>query len=245
MTREVVAILQARMSSTRLPRKVLRPILGKPMLARQIERVRRASALDDLLVATSTDPADEPIEELCRSLGVGCYRGQLADVLARFHGAAEMTGSRHIVRLTADCPLADWHLIDRVVSAHEEGAFDYTSNVRPPSWPDGLDIEVVSAAALEHAFKEATDPIEREHVTPFIWRRPQRFRCHNLTNDVDLRFHRWTVDHPVDFSLVEAIYEDLHPRNAAFTSADVLALLARRQDLFEMNRSLARPAAVR
>jgi spore coat polysaccharide biosynthesis protein SpsF len=250
----ILAILQARASSRRLPGKVLKPILGRPMLERQIERLRRARRLDKLVVATSTDASDDAIAALCRSLGVDCFRGSLDDVLDRFYQAARPEAPRAVVRLTGDCPLADPEVVDQLVDSHLAGGFDYTSNVVRRSYPDGLDAEVMAFHCLETAWREATLPSEREHVTPYIRAQRERYRFGDLVQPRDLSGQRWVVDDPADFAFVSAIYEALYPANPAFTTADVVALLERRPDIAAMmgnaptnegyQRSLAADAAV-
>ncbi|HJZ73270.1 MAG TPA: glycosyltransferase family protein [Vicinamibacterales bacterium] len=234
----VLAILQARVSSSRLPRKVLKPILGRPMLLHQIDRVRRARTLDGLVVATSTDPGDNAIEALCAAAGVRCYRGSLNDVLDRFYQAALPWQPQHVVRLTGDCPLADPDLIDRVVRACVDEALDYSG--AEPSFPDGLDVEAMRFSALATAWKEAARPSDREHVTQFINRQRDRFRVRGVASDVDLSHLRWTVDEPADFELVTRIYEALYPSNPAFTTSDILDLLARQPELATLNKGIAR-----
>jgi spore coat polysaccharide biosynthesis protein SpsF len=250
----ILGILQARASSRRLPGKVLKPILGRPMLERQIERLRRARRLDKLVVATSTDASDDPIAALCQSLAVDCFRGSLDDVLDRFYQAARRYAPRAVVRLTGDCPLADPAVIDRLIDMHLTGGFDYTSNVVKRSYPDGLDAEVMEFHCLEAAWREATLPSEREHVTPFIRSQRERYRFGDLMQPQDLSDGRWVVDDPEDFAFVSAIYEALYPANPAFTTADILALLERRPDIAAKmghaptnegyQRSLAADAAV-
>ncbi len=230
----ILGILQARLSSRRLPGKVLKPILGRPMLERQLERLRRSRRMDGLVVATSTDPSDDAIAVLCRSLGVECFRGSLEDVLDRFYRAALRHSPRAAVRLTADCPLADPDVIDRLVELHAAGGYDYTSNTLVRTYPDGLDAEVVALACLEVAWREAALSSEREHVTPFIYNHPQRFRLGNLAQPADLSHLRWVVDEPEDLAFVSAIYEALYPGNTAFVTADVLALLADRPEIAAM-----------
>lgn len=236
----VVAILQARMSSTRLPGKVLKPILGQPMLARQIERIRRAATVQGLVVATSTDKSDDPIARLCTALSVDCFRGSLDDVLDRFRKAAALRPSEHIARLTGDCPLADPAVIDAVVRFHLEGGYDYSSNTLHPTLPDGLDVEVCRAAVLAAAAREADTPFEREHVMPFIYRRPERYRLGDFRRSPDLSGARWTVDHPEDFELVRRIYEALYPANPNFALDDILALFEREPDLALVNARYTR-----
>jgi spore coat polysaccharide biosynthesis protein SpsF len=227
----ILGILQARASSRRLPGKVLKPILGRPMLERQIERLRRAKRMDKLVVATSTDASDDAIAALCQSLGVDCFRGSLDDVLDRFYQAARRYAPRAVVRLTGDCPLADPTVIDRLVEMHLSGGVDYSSNVIRRTYPDGLDVEVMEFHCLETAWREATLPSEREHVTPFIRGQGERYRFGNLVAPLDLSNYRWVVDDPEDFIFVSAIYEALYPQNPAFTTANILALLDSRPDI--------------
>jgi spore coat polysaccharide biosynthesis protein SpsF len=223
----MLTILQARTSSTRLPGKVLRDLVGAPMLERQIERVLRAKSLGRLVVATSTDPSDDAVAGLCDRLGVACHRGPLDDVLARFAGALKAYGpTDHVVRLTGDCPLADPDVIDATVARHIETGADYTSNTLVLTVPKGQDVEVMKAEHLAAAAREATDPYEREHVTPFLYRHPERFKLANLERHPPLPDLRWTVDTPEDFAFVERVYRSLYPANPAFTSADILQLTA-------------------
>ncbi len=250
----ILGILQARASSRRLPGKVLKPILGRPMLERQIERLRRALRLDRLVVATSSDASDDAIAALCGSLAVDCFRGSLDDVLDRFYQAARPYAPRAVVRLTGDCPLTDPRVIDQLIDMHLSGGFDYTSNVVQRSYPDGLDAEVMAFHCLVTAWREATLPSEREHVTPYIRSQRERYRFGDLVRPQDLSNQRWVVDDPQDFAFVSAIYEALYPENPAFTTVDILALLERRPDIAAMmghaptnegyQRSLAADAAV-
>ncbi len=250
----ILGILQARASSRRLPGKVLKPILGRPMLERQIERLRRAKRMDELVVATSTDASDDAIAALCQALAVDCFRGSLEDVLDRFYQAARRYAPRAVVRLTGDCPLADPQVIDQLIDMHLAGGFDYTSNVVKRSYPDGLDAEVTEFHCLETAWREATLPSEREHVTPFIRGQGKRYRFGDLMQPQDLSSQRWVVDDPEDFVFITAIYEALYPENPTFTTTDILALLERRPDIAALmghsptnegyQRSLAADAAV-
>lgn len=232
----ILAILQARVSSSRLPGKVLLPLLGQPMLARQLERVRRATLIDQLVVATSADSADDPLALLCEQAGTACYRGQLDDVLDRFYQAALPYRPDYVVRLTGDCPLADPALIDRVIGSCLDSGCDYLSNtIAPATFPDGLDVEVMRFSALELAWREAQLGSQREHVTPFIYQHPERFRIEQFSNPVDLSALRWTVDEPADFELVRIIYEALYPSQPDFGTDAILALLAARPELATLN----------
>ncbi len=236
----MLAILQARFSSTRLPGKVLKPILGKPLLLLQIERIKRAERVDRIILATSTDPADDAIGSMCRENDIALFRGSLNDVLDRFYQAAKPLLPDHVVRLTGDCPLADPRLIDQVIAFHLQGGYDYTSNTIEPTYPDGLDIEVVRFSCLEAAWREASLPSQREHVTPFIYRHPDRFKIGSFKNTTDLSPLRWTVDEPLDFELVTRIYETLYPHDPAFTTQDILALLDKNPSLKTMNTRYGR-----
>ncbi|WP_203236419.1 cytidylyltransferase domain-containing protein [Methylobacterium crusticola] len=239
-----MAILQARTSSGRLPGKVLRPILGLPMILHQIARVRRARSLDRLIVATSTDPSDDHLAAVLAGAQVAVHRGALDDVLGRFAGAlaALAPGAGTVVRLTADCPLADPDVIDATVAHHRAAGAAYTSNCLHPSFPDGLDVEVVGAEALRLADREAVLPSEREHVTPFIRARPERFAAAEWRSPRDLSHLRWTVDTPGDLAFVTAVYERLHPADPDFGSEAVLALLDREPGLAALNTGEVRNA---
>lgn len=237
----VLAILQARVSSTRLPNKVLAPMLGLPMLARQIERLRRAKTLDKLVVATSEDASDDPLAVMCEDIGVSCYRGSLNDVLARFVGACAIFGpAEHVVRLTGDCPLADSEVVDLVVRHHIASSADYTANAIQPTWPDGLDVEVMRTDILQRAAAEARLPSEREHVTPYIHKHPEWFRIEHVKGERDLSVLRWTVDEPDDLAFVTEVYTALYSQNPAFTTDDVLTLLESRPELAQINGNFLR-----
>lgn len=231
----ILAILQARVSSTRLPGKVLKRIIDKPMLLRQIERIRRAKLIDKLIVATSLNLTDNPIETLCKENDIAYYRGSLDDVLDRFYQAAKPFNADHIVRLTGDCPLIDPQVIDDVISNHIHGDCAYTSNTIEPTYPNGLDTEVFQYKCLEQAWKEAILPSQREHVTPFIYQQPNRFKIGSFKNNIDLSRLRWTVDEPADFELISIIYNNLYNKNPKFTTNDILAFLDSHPDLKTMN----------
>ena len=235
-----LVIMQARTSSSRLPGKVLKPILGVPMLLRQIERVSRSKQIDNLVIATSVDPSDNEIEQLCQTNRIECFRGSLDDVLDRFYQAATKFRPDHIVRLTADCPLADPDVIDHVIEFYEIGNFDYASNAIEPSFPDGLDVEIFRAECLYEAWKEATLPSEREHVTPFIHRHPARYKIGHYKNTKDLSSLRWTVDEEADFQLVTHIYACLYPKNPDFRINDILAFLEENPHLKTINTQFRR-----
>lgn len=240
----IVAVLQARMSSRRLPGKVLKPLLGKPMILRQIERLRRARAIDQLLLATSDEASDDPLAECCVAEGIPVFRGSLNDVLDRFYQAVSPLTPQHVVRLTADCPLADASVIDGIIAFHLAGGYDYSSNGLQPSFPDGLDVEIMRFAALHSAWREARLPGQREHVTPYLYQHPQQYRIGHYGQPNNLSALRWTVDEPADFELVERVYNALYPSNPAFTTADVLALLKQQPQLSVLNAAVPRHAGI-
>lgn len=236
----ILAILQARVSSTRLPGKVLKPLLGKPMILRQIERLKRTRSIDRLLIATSVGPEDDALASLCRENGLECFRGSLDDVLDRFYQAAKTSQPDHVMRLTGDCPLTDPEILDQLADLHLGSGCDYSSTALEPTFPDGLDAELMTFSALEHAWREAKLPSQREHVTPFLYQNPDRFSIRVLKNERDLSALRWTVDEPSDFEFVTRVYEGLYPANPNFGMAEVLAFLERHQDLFELNHHFER-----
>ena len=235
---KVVAIVQARMGSTRLPGKVMKPLLGEPMLARQLERLARCKRVDEIVVATTDDGSEQPIVELTNALDVHVFRGSVDDVLGRYYNAARRHAADVVVRITSDCPLIAPEVVDKCVMGFfaPPDKVDYASNGFGRSYPRGLDTEVFSVAALEAAFHEATTPPEREHVTPFIWRQPRRFRLLDVVAPENHSDLRWTVDTPEDFELVSRIYGALYPTNPAFSYQDVLSLLAKRPEWSDLNR---------
>jgi spore coat polysaccharide biosynthesis protein SpsF len=229
----ILAILQARMSSTRLPGKVLMPLAGAPMILRQIERVRRARRIDRLVLATSTDRSDDELAAAVAGAGAAAHRGPLDDVLARFVGALDAHGpADHVVRLTGDCPLADPTVIDATIDRVLGAEADYGSNTPPHrTFPKGLDVEVMTAAALRAAAERASSPEEHEHVTWGLHRHPELYRQAWHSQAVDEGDVRWTVDLPDDYAFVAAVYAALYPANPAFTSDDVRRFVRGRPDL--------------
>lgn len=232
----IVAILQARMSSTRLPGKVLKPILGRPMLGWQIDRVNRSRTVDRLVVATSQEATDDEIQSFCDANDVPCHRGALHDVLGRFHGAVKTFGpAEHVIRLTGDCPLIDWTIIDAAVALQNREGSDLAGNSINRTFPDGLDVEVISYSALDRAHCEATDPEFREHVTQYIYHHPEKFRLAHLTQTPDLGALRWTVDTLADFEMVEKIFVGLAEFNNNFLQQDVLRFLDKHPEIVAIN----------
>ena len=229
----ILAILQARTSSSRLPGKVLAPLAGAPMILRQIERVRRARRIGRLVVATSDQASDDALAGGLAQAGVDVHRGPLDDVLARFVGALDAFGpADHVVRLTADCPLADPQVIDAVIARVVESGADYGSNTPPHrTYPKGLDVEVMTAAALRAAAARASAPEEHEHVTWGLHHHPELYRQAWFSQDANEGEVRWTVDLLDDYAFVRAVYDALYPADPAFTSDDVRGFVRGQPDL--------------
>ncbi|MEM7568917.1 MAG: glycosyltransferase family protein [Pseudomonadota bacterium] len=238
----IIAVIQARMGSTRLPGKTLLPILGRPMLAHQIDRVQRAKLVDQVILATSGHPSDEPIQQFAQQNAIPCIRGSVDDVLDRFYQAAKRTQAEHVVRLTGDCPLSDPDIIDAVVSAHVKQHNDYTSNVHPPTYPDGFDVEVITARALQAAWNNANKASEREHVTSYFRRTLPHVQRGNVAQETDLSHMRLTVDEAADYEVIKAVFEAFVAQGNAFSLADVVGFLADKPDLAGKNAGIERNA---
>jgi spore coat polysaccharide biosynthesis protein SpsF len=221
-----------------LPGKVLLPLAGKPLLLRMLERVKSARTPFDLCVATTRDAADDAIAAVAQRAGVGCVRGHPTDLLDRHIQAARLAEADAVVKIPSDCPLIDPAVIDRIIGAFVENpTCDYVSNLHPATWPDGYDVEVVARVALETAHLEATRPLEREHTTPFIWERPERFRLKNIVWDRDLQMtHRLTIDYLEDYELIRRVFEALHRDDAApFGLDEILAYLDAHPEVYQIN----------
>ncbi len=231
-----VAIVQARMGSTRLPNKVMRHVCGRPMIGLLLERLARAKRVDRIVLATTDNAADDALAAHVAGLGYSVFRGSEHDVLARYHGAAVQARAEIVVRVTGDCPLIDPDVVDAVLHAREAAGAGYASNIVPPTFPDGLDTEAFTFAALDDAQQNATEPQDREHVTFRIERDATKAY---YTNDVDHSLERWTVDEPEDFAVVEKVFEHFHPRTD-FSWHEVIDLRAKRPEIFAANRHFIR-----
>lgn len=239
-----VIIIQARMGSSRMPGKVLRLLAGRPMLAHIVERVAQANGVGKVVVATSDQPADKQIIEFCEASGIACFAGNELDVLDRFYQAALAFGADPVVRITADCPLADPLVIADLLALFESGNYDHVGVATGAGalfanggrFPDGLDAECMRFAALERAWKEARVATDREHVTPYIWRQPAEFKLAQLKSKEDYSTLRLTVDNEQDFDVIEQIYKALYSSLRPFLLADVLAFLESHPDIAGINR---------
>lgn len=228
------------MTSTRLPGKVLKEVLGKPLLEYQIERLRQVRLADELIIATTTNDTDQPIIDLCERLEAAYYRGSGEDVLSRYYEAATQFGADVVVRVTSDCPLIDPGVMDEVISLYinNRDKYDYVSNTLERTYPRGLDTEVFSMTALEKAYKEAGEQPDREHVTHYMYRRPEEFRLANSRSAADYSHHRWTVDTPEDFELIKRILQELYPVNNRFTWLDVLNIINEQPEWVQINATV-------
>ena len=233
---KAVAIVQARMTSTRLPGKVMADLGGQPLLEHMLTRVRRASRLNAVVVATTTNGTDDPVVRLCEAVGIAVFRGSESDVLGRFAAAAAQAGADMVVRLTADCPMIDPALIDEALAIFAGGAYDYFSNAIRRTYPDGLDLEVFTRAALDEANARAKEPFQREHVTPYMRAGAYtdvptgEFRVGQLLAPADFGHLRWTVDTPDDLARVRRLVQGLPD---GYGWLDAIALLTRRPELFD------------
>jgi spore coat polysaccharide biosynthesis protein SpsF len=239
MEMKTLVVIQARMGSTRLPGKVLMPLAGKPALEHVVERARAAREVDQVVIATSTLPADAAVAQCCAARGWSCVRGSEDDVLARFLIALEKHPADIVVRITGDCPLTDPAMIDELVCAlkNDPRGLDYISNTQAPrKIPHGLDVEAMRADALQRACNEAAVREEREHVTPYFYRNPNLFRLARVDPPVDLSAHRWTLDTPDDHELLERILLALPP--GAFAWRDTLEVLERHPEWVSINSSV-------
>ena len=237
----MVAIVQARMGSTRLPGKVLKDLEGETMLARVVQRLSRSRLINEVLIATTDRAADDAIVEECRRCSVQVFRGDEQDVLDRYFRAAQLSRAEAVVRITSDCPLIDPGVTDKTIAAFLKEMPDYASNCIVRTYPRGLDTEVMTAQALERCWRSANQPYERTHVTPYIYQHPSDFKILSVTGEADFSRHRWTVDTPEDLEFVRAIYARLKGRDD-FLWPDVLTLLDREPTLLELNRSIAQKA---
>jgi spore coat polysaccharide biosynthesis protein SpsF len=232
------------MASSRLPGKVMLPLAGEPLLIRMVERVKAAALSGTVVVATTFSPEDDPIQDLCLERDIPCFRGHPFDLLDRHYRIGFQWQADAVVKIPSDCPLIDPAIIDRVIGVYlaNPTAYDYVSNLHPPSYPDGNDVEIMSFNALGIAWRETWRDFQREHTTPYLWENPDRFRLHNVLWETGLDYamtHRWTIDYDEDYCFISAVYDALYPQNPYFGLADILALLAQRSDIAAINQKYA------
>ncbi|MBN1280620.1 MAG: glycosyltransferase family protein [Candidatus Thermoplasmatota archaeon] len=239
MTR-IVAIIQARVDSTRLPNKALIPLEGQPLLLHVLQRVQHAKLLNGVVLATTTRPVDTPLVHLANDHHIPVFRGDCNDVLDRYYRAATEHHADVIVRITGDCPLIDPQIIDTVIRVFLQKSIDYVTNTLEPTYPDGLDVEVFSYTALTKAWKEARRTSEREHVTAYIRNHPEEFTLHDVKHTVDLSHLRWTVDQHEDLMFIKEIYKRLYDKQKIFYMNDILTLLQQHPEIQQINTGIQR-----
>ncbi|MCG2717784.1 MAG: glycosyltransferase family protein [Nanoarchaeota archaeon] len=236
------ALIQTRMGSTRLPGKILKEVLGEPLLWHLCERLKFSEFIDEVIILTTEKKSDDPIVDFCKVNKLKYFRGSEYDVLDRHYQAAKKFKVDVIVRITSDCPLIDPQVTDRVIKYYldNKGKFDYVSNCHPATYPDGLDTEVISFDILEEAWKNAKKPYEREHVTPYIWDNPEIFRIGNVEYKKDVSMEeRWTLDYEEDYQFIKIVYKNLYEEGQIFSMGDILQLLKESPEIKKINEKYA------
>ncbi|MEA5258514.1 glycosyltransferase family protein [Arcicella aquatica] len=241
---EITIVVQARMSSSRLPKKVLLPILGESLLYRMIERLQQIKHQATIVIATSEDQQDDVIEQFCQEKNIICYRGSLNNLLDRHYQVGVLTNAKIVLKIPSDCPLIDPRIVDKVLDFYveNEGKYDFVSNLHPATYPDGNDVEIMTFEALSKAWNEASRPLELEHTTPYFWENPDKFRLANVTWETGLDYsmsHRFTIDYHEDYLFIKRVFEELYPQNPAFSLDDILGLLQQKPEIYTINERFA------
>ncbi|MCF8259956.1 MAG: glycosyltransferase family protein [Melioribacteraceae bacterium] len=236
----IVTVIQARVGSSRLPNKVMLSLCGKPLLFRMYERVKAATLSGTVVIATSKEKEDDKIEEFCLESNILCYRGDINDLLDRHYQVGLNFNADAVVKIPSDCPLIDPRIIDKVIKYYlvNRDKFDFVSNLHPPSYPDGNDVEIMSMSALTKAWENATRKLEREHTTPFIWENPDKFRIGNVLWETGLDYsttYRWTIDYEKDYIFIRSVYEELFPSNKNFSMYSIINLIKEKPYLGMIN----------
>lgn len=243
MPQKILIVVQARMASSRLPKKVMLPILGKSLLARMIERLQMVKHTIEIVIATSVNSEDNIIEQETINVGVPCFRGSSENLLERHYLAALRYNADIVLKIPSDCPLIDPRIIDQVLdSFFKNPGYDYVSNLHPASWPDGNDVEVMTMHCLEKTWRLATRQLELEHTTPYIWENPDQFSIGNVSwgNGKDYSMsHRFTIDYREDYEFIKQVYEELYPLNSNFSCEDTIDLLITKPEIYSINAEYA------
>lgn len=236
----VVCIVQARLGSTRLHKKVLKEICGKTVLEHDIDRLKKVKNLNNIVIATTTLEEDKEIEKLVKKLGVDCFKGSAEDVLSRYYFAAREYNADVIVRVTSDCPLIDWQVSEKIIQYYLDNIdkYDYVSNTIERTYPRGLDTEVFSFKALEKSYNEGKKQYEREHVTPYIYQNTDKFRIEQYKNETDYSNYRWTLDTEEDLKLISIIYNNLYKENKLFDFNDILKFINKNPYVVNINEHI-------
>lgn len=237
----IVTIIQARTGSSRLPNKIFLSLSNLPLLYRMYERVSFSKLKGTVVIATTTDKSDDKVEKLCNEYKINCFRGHPTDLLDRHYQAAKSFNADAVVKIPSDCPLIDADVIDKVLQFYIDNSdqYDFVSNLHPPTYPDGNDVEIMSFEALKNAWENAKLELEREHTTPFLWENPDKFRIGNIVWETGLNYsmsHRFTIDYEKDYNFIKQIYDELYPINNKFTLQDILNLLERKPEIRKINQ---------
>jgi spore coat polysaccharide biosynthesis protein SpsF len=236
----ITAIIQARVSSTRLPGKVLLQLEGKSVLEHVVNRIKACTSVSDIYVATSINADDDAIVKICKEMNINIYRGSLEDVLDRYYQAANLTQAKHIIRITADCPMIDPTIVEQVIKSHLDEKADYTSNIISETFPDGEDVEIFTVDTLVDAWENAKLTSEREHVTLYIRNHPEKFKLNSVSNNINLGKKRWTIDNPEDYEFLKVIFANLYHHNNCFGMTEILTFLKRNPDIESINAGVKR-----
>lgn len=236
----IIAIIQARVGSVRLPNKVMKYLQNKTVLEHVCSRVRRSKYIDEVFVATTIDKNNLPLIQLCASQNIRVFCGSEDDVLDRFYQLAKLIHPEHIVRITSDCPVIDPNIIDKIIEDHLKRNSDYTSNTIIDSYPDGLDTEIFSLLTLERCWKEAKLQSEREHVTPYMKNHPELFKLNSISSKINYCDKRWTLDTDLDFEFLKSVFNELYKKNPYFGINEILHLLETMPSLEMINSSIVR-----
>ncbi|MBS1514998.1 MAG: glycosyltransferase family protein [Bacteroidetes bacterium] len=236
----IVIVVQARTSSSRLPNKIFLPLSGEPLLVRMMERILAAKTAATVVVATSTEEDDDAVEELCEDYGYNCFRGSLENLLERHYLAGLEYKADVVVKIPSDCPLIDPAIIDKVINFYiqNKDKFDYVSNLHPPTYPDGNDVEVIPMHILKITYENALMNMELEHTTPYIWERPDEFRIGNVQWETGLDYsmtYRFTIDYKEDYEFIKTVYDELYEKNNLFGLDDILKLLEEKPEIKKIN----------
>ena len=239
---KIAAIIEARMGATRFPGKIIKPILGKPVLELLVERLKKVKLLDEIVIATTLNKSDNVLEKLSKKINVRCFRGSEKDVLARVLEAAKFVKADIIVETLGDCPLTDPRIIEKCIKTFLKGNYDYLANALKPSFPNGLDVQVYPTKILEEVASLTNDPLDREHVTLYIYSHPEKYKIKNLWATGELFWPELaiTLDTPQDYQLIKIIFEALYPKNPDFTAYDVVRFLRQNPKLLKINKKVKR-----
>lgn len=236
----IVIVVQARTGSSRLPNKIMLPLSGEPLLVRMMERVMASKTASHFVVATSTEEEDDEVAELCEDYGYNCFRGSLENLLERHYNSGLEYNADVVVKIPSDCPLIDPAIIDRVINFYiqNKDKYDFVSNLHPPTYPDGNDVEVIPMPILKITYENALLNMEIEHTTPYIWERPDEFRIGNVVWETGLDYsmsYRFTIDYKEDYEFIKTIYDELYEKNPLFTLDDILKLLEEKPEIKNIN----------